>query len=132
MIFVSPYQLSTVMKNVLLISPDTGLADSVRANLLSLNIALNVLPSSDNVFTHLRNNRPDLVMIDFILQDINGGGLCHQIKCDPELHDLPVVLLSEFPGLKRFSTKFGCNLILNKPLDMNAVMKILDGRQVAA
>ncbi|WP_183548630.1 response regulator [Mucilaginibacter sp. AK015] len=75
--------------------------------------------SSQGLLNTLYKHTPDLVIIDFILEDGNGGSACHQIKCDKYLHNLPVALLTEYDNLQRFAPKFGCTHLLNKPLSLN-------------
>lgn len=41
-----------------------------------------------------REKRPDLVLLDVLLPDLNGMEVCKQIKSDPDLHDVFVVLIS--------------------------------------
>ena len=41
-----------------------------------------------------REKRPDLVLLDVMLPDLNGMEVCKQIKSDPDLRDVFVVLIS--------------------------------------
>ncbi|TSD65012.1 response regulator [Inquilinus sp. KBS0705] len=81
-----------------------------------LNIELDVFSSSGDVLQEIRQRKPDLLVIDFILNDDNGGGLCHQVKSDMQLHELPIILLSEYTTLDRIASKFGCSTVVNKPI----------------
>ena len=42
----------------------------------------------------VKNNRPDLILLDVILPDADGQALCSQIKADPALNKIFVVLIS--------------------------------------
>jgi CheY-like chemotaxis protein len=113
------------MKNVLLVSTDTDVLNLIKANSPFFNF--NVLPETSNdLLAKLRHSKPDLLIIDLILNENNGGGLCHQIKCDPELRYLPVILLSDYTNMEHLSAKFGCNVVLNKPFDISSLKEILD------
>ena len=41
-----------------------------------------------------REKRPDLVLLDVLLPDLNGMEVCKQIKSDPDLRDVFVILIS--------------------------------------
>src|ERR1039458_4996998 len=41
-----------------------------------------------------RDRRPDLVLLDVMLPDLSGVEVCRQIKADPALTDIFVVLVS--------------------------------------
>jgi signal transduction histidine kinase len=46
----------------------------------------------------IRAQRPDLVLTDVMMPVLDGFGLLHKIRADPELRDLPVILLSARAG----------------------------------
>jgi DNA-binding NtrC family response regulator len=114
------------MKKVLLISTDTAVLDFFKTHLVLLDMNVFTLKPSQNLLSDISQNRPDLLVIDFLLNNDNGGGLCHQIKCDGQLHDLPVILLCEYATLDRAASKFGCNIILSKPLNVDQLVKVIN------
>ena len=40
------------------------------------------------------HERPDLILLDVHLPDVNGFEVCRQLKADPQTSDIPVVLFS--------------------------------------
>ena len=42
----------------------------------------------------LKNQKPDLLVLDIMMPEINGYDVCHNIKFDPLLKDLPIVILT--------------------------------------
>lgn len=42
----------------------------------------------------LKKERPDLLVLDVMMPEINGYDVCHNIKFDPRLKDLPIVILT--------------------------------------
>ena len=114
------------MKNILLVSTDDDVLELIQSNSNLLNADIEAIDTAYGLLSKVRSKHPDLLIIDFILNDDNGGSLCHQIKSDPHLHDLPVILLSDYPNMERFATKFGCDAMLNKPFDLNRLAEILN------
>ena len=41
-----------------------------------------------------RARRPDLILLDFVMPKLNGYQVCRELAADPDLRDVPVVLLS--------------------------------------
>ncbi len=54
-----------------------------------------------------KKEKPDLILLDFILPDMNGEEVCKQLVADPETTGIPVVLMSSSaPDITRTEGKF--------------------------
>jgi len=106
------------MKRLLIVSTDTNFLNGIEKELSDRGFDVVVLQLADSLFKELQDIRPDALIIDFILDELNGGALCHQLKCDPNTQGLPVVMLSDYTGMERFSSKFGCEDIIYKQADI--------------
>jgi DNA-binding response OmpR family regulator len=105
------------MKTILVLSTDKGVSEQLKEKLTYPHFNLKTVKDPNNIFRSIEKFRPDLLLIDFILQDGNGGSICHQIKCNPETRTLPVVILTEHASSFAFFKKFGCDDIIEKPFD---------------
>ncbi len=38
--------------------------------------------------------RPELILTDYEMPELDGAGLCHALKADPELRSIPVLILT--------------------------------------
>ena len=61
--------------------------------------------------------RPDLVVADVMMPRLDGLGLLRKIRADPELHDIPIILLSARTGEEASieGLKAGADDYVNKP-----------------
>lgn len=66
-----------------------------------------------------RQHRPSLVYMALELPDLDGAACCRQMKTDPDLKEIPVVLVCEEnqPEQLERCRQAGCDGILTKPLD---------------
>jgi DNA-binding response OmpR family regulator len=65
------------------------------APLLRLNgYAAYEAPTGTECLRLVREKHPDLILLDVVLPDINGIDVCRQIKADPELRNIFVILIS--------------------------------------
>ena len=74
-----------------------------------------------------REFRPDVILLDYILPDINGRVVCERIKSDQELMDTRVIIISgdirreEINGL----LDAGAEDFLPKPIELKALVERL-------
>jgi CheY-like chemotaxis protein len=75
-----------------------------------------------------REHRPDLILLDVHLPDIEGDEVLRRLREDPETRSIPVVMVSAeaTPGkVKRFLAA-GARAYLTKPLDVKHFLEVLD------
>ncbi len=74
-----------------------------------------------------RESRPDLVISDVRMPEMDGFELCAALRADPALHATPVVLLTSFAdaGSREKGKLVGASAFLTKPVtvqDLRAVV----------
>ena len=98
-----------------------------------------VLEENDATQAHhsARNFRPDLILLDVVMPETDGGEVAAQIEADPELHETPIVFLTAL--VTRAEAKSGLSIqghpILAKPVSIpeliNAIEQYLPVRVVS-
>lgn len=73
-----------------------------------------------------RTHRPALIVLDYRMPDMNGAACCAQLKADPRLHRIPVIMV--VGGGKdddRLACRAaGCDAIITKPLDRREFLEV--------
>jgi CheY-like chemotaxis protein len=71
---------------------------------------------------------PNAVIIDDMLPGMSGGEMCRRMKNDPEMHEIPVVLISAGMRVQDASYvhKAGANYALIKPILPKDLLRALD------
>jgi len=67
----------------------------------------------------IKENLPDLVLLDVILPDVNGIDLCRRIKSDPELSGMFIVLVSSLQTLSEEQAEgleYGADGYISRPI----------------
>jgi CheY-like chemotaxis protein len=62
---------------------------------------------------------PDLIIMDFLMNDVNGGELCSILKSDESTRDIPVILCSAYDRIIQSLGNYGCDLFISKPIDFS-------------
>jgi diguanylate cyclase (GGDEF)-like protein len=98
--------------------PNVGLL--VSAVLKKYNYAVTTLYHGDEVLVFLRENKPDLILLDLRMPGIDGYALCKKIREAPDTRDIPVVILSGVSEVDaRVDTiELGADDFITKPFDV--------------
>jgi len=80
---------------------------------LSVNESTNAIKSAEEY-------KPDLILLDIMMAEINGIMLCKLIKSNPLLSTVPVMMISALndEGTKRDSRNAGATGFITKPVRM--------------
>jgi DNA-binding response OmpR family regulator len=73
----------------------------------------------------IRAGRPDLVLLDVVMPDIDGITVCRQIKSDPELRNVYVILLSSMKtetGQQANGLESGADGYIARPIDKRELL----------
>lgn len=81
-------------ERILLVDDEPDLLELVRINLHQAGYEVETADGGREGLACLRRNRPDLVILDLMLPDLSGTEICRQIRADPTLSDLPVIMLT--------------------------------------
>jgi CheY-like chemotaxis protein len=65
-----------------------------------------------------RSFQPDLILLDVVMPDMDGGDIAAQIKADPALKDVPIVFLTAIVTEKETAKRqsFGGYPFISKPI----------------
>ena len=109
------------MNSILLIEDDDTVRNVIQEALNTYKVI--ATDDTDNILGLIKEHKPDLVLMDYILPKINGGELCHQIKMNPETASLPVIIISGYPQILYSLGSYGCDAILEKPFDLSTLLE---------
>jgi CheY-like chemotaxis protein len=72
--------------------------------------------------------RPDLILLDIIMPELDGETAVMKIKQDPELKDIPVIMMSALGFDHNILTSMGCGAedYIIKPLDTEELLQKIE------
>ena len=75
-----------------------------------------------------RKHKPNLVILDLMLPDMDGWRVCQHLKKEPDLKDVPVLMLSALVDDQagKSSVELG-DAYLSKPFDMKVMIEKVKG-----
>ncbi|NMD10580.1 MAG: response regulator [Acidobacteria bacterium] len=71
--------------------------------------------------------QPELVLTDLLIPLLDGIGVCQQIKSDPELSGIKVIVMSALknPLLVREARAVGAGDFIDKPIRTNTLLELI-------
>jgi len=115
-------------KRILIIDDDPAFTRTVKLLLeTSGNYSVEEENNSRNAFATTRWFRPDLIFLDVMMPDVDGGDIAQQIEGDALLHGTPIVF---FTGLvseeEAVSNRIGGYRFIAKPLRRDQLLSCVE------
>lgn len=82
------------MKRILIIEDDRDIVELVRYNLANDGFEITAVSDGSTGLATLRKAAPDLVILDLMLPKIPGLEICKEIRRDPTMNRLPILMLT--------------------------------------
>jgi CheY-like chemotaxis protein len=81
-------------------------------------------PSGREALAQAATARPDLILMDLLMPDMDGLTACRQLKADPATRDIPVIFLTASPSKehRQEGRAAGAADYLVKPIDLDETM----------
>ncbi|WP_423147818.1 response regulator [Rubrolithibacter danxiaensis] len=110
-------------KRILIVDDDPDILNVLKEAFQYEEYEVKALDSVDNIVNVLNSYQPDLILIDYILNGINGGEICHQIKTMREYQNIPVFLMSAYPKVILSLGTYNADFLVEKPFDLYELLK---------
>lgn len=112
---------------ILIVEDEPGTVEMYRIVLEIEGYRVVVAYSVASAIKALGKAKPDLVLLDVVLRDSSGLVLCEQIRSDPKLQDLPVVIVSNLdsPQDIKAGLAAGANTYLTKPVSQDELLEAI-------
>jgi CheY-like chemotaxis protein len=116
------------LKTVLYVDDETGIREIVRLSLgLTENLAVYTAESGEHAIQLAHDLKPDLVILDVMMPDMDGAETLRRMRTDPELRHIPVVFMTAkaMPEELGRLRNLGAVEVIRKPFDpMNLATEV--------
>jgi len=82
------------MKKILLVEDDPFLIDIYSTKLKESGFSVEVASDGESALRKVKEKEPDLVILDIVLPQLDGWEILRQIKSDPKLNNIKIIILS--------------------------------------
>jgi two-component system, OmpR family, alkaline phosphatase synthesis response regulator PhoP len=81
-------------ERILVVEDESDIQELIRYNLEREGYRIAGTDSGEKALAMARKQMPDLVVLDLMLPDLDGLSVCRQLKADPSLRTVPVLMLT--------------------------------------
>jgi DNA-binding response OmpR family regulator len=108
-------------QRILIVDDDLNIIMFIQANLEATGYESLTAKSGSEALNTIRNESPDLVILDLMLLDMDGLEVCRLIR---EFSQVPIIVISARgdTGDKRLSSRHGADDYITKPFDITDLL----------
>lgn len=121
-------------KLILIVDDDESLRKMLKVRLSFTQYKVETAGSGEEAFESINKNKPDLILLDIAMPDMDGYEVCKILKDSSETREIPIMFLTAIGGNienKLQSLMVGGVDYIQKPFDgadlIKRIEKILDG-----
>ncbi|MEN2284342.1 response regulator [Algoriphagus sp. SE2] len=101
---------------ILIVDDDESIRSLLRQELTEAGYMTTEASNGKEAIESIREHRPDLVILDIMMPEINGFDVAAILKNDPQTMDIPIIILSIVQDKAR-GFRIGVDRYLTKPID---------------
>lgn len=79
---------------VLIVEDEEAISDLLSYNLEKEGFSVAITADGDDAMLTVRESRPDLILLDWMLPNVSGIELCRQLRGQMETREIPVIMLT--------------------------------------
>jgi len=114
-----------VQAHILVIDDNEDILCMLQAMLQHQGYQVSVLAKAAGLIEIINDLRPDIILMDKLLSGSDGCEFCERLKADPELHQIPVIMISAHPQAKTECLAAGADFFIEKPFEMDQLLQTI-------
>jgi two-component system sensor histidine kinase/response regulator len=104
---------------VLIVDDELFNIDYLQQELEECNYDLITATNGRDALDQIRNEKPDLVLLDLMMPVVDGFAVLRQVKADPDLREIPIIIISAANNSRSVvkGIKLGAEDYITKPIN---------------
>ena len=115
--------MKTIKDCMILLVDDSRSSVDMLVNALKGAYKLGVSLNGEDAVRFVRQNLPDLILLDIIMPGTDGFAVCDSLKADPLTRDIPIIFITAMDDLSHKTKGFDAGAVdyITKPFDITEV-----------
>jgi signal transduction histidine kinase/CheY-like chemotaxis protein len=111
--------------SILIVDDDPHIRELLNQEFTEAGYRIRMAANGREALAEVRRERPDLVVLDVMMPEINGFDVAAVLKNDPQTLDIPIIILSIVQDRER-GFRLGVDRYLTKPIDTGLLLREVD------
>ena len=110
---------------ILAVEDEPDLVELIKCHLLRAGHLVATAGTGWDALEQIRRERPDLILLDLMLPDLDGFGVCEILRRDPATATIPIIIVSAWssPDTRHLGLELGALDYLTKPFSPHDLVK---------
>ena len=115
------------MSKVLVVDDEPFILMMIEDKLKTAMIDVVTVRESGRALERMRQERPDLIILDWMMPGLTGIDLCNLIKADPDFRDIPIFMLTAKgqDADEELGMQCGVSRYISKPFSPKALLEMV-------
>ena len=111
-------------KTIFIVDDDVAILELLRIVLEEEGFTV-VADTGGDMISIATNSQPDAILLDIWMRGIDGRELSRQVKSDPKLASIPVILMSAHSHAGSIVDEAMADDFIEKPFDIDTMLKVV-------
>lgn len=117
--------MAEAQAKILIIDDDPAIGEMLKTLLEFNNYVVTVSDKPLRTRENILKLKPDIVIMDVRLSGVDGTEVCAELKKDPAIRDVPILMMSALTGADITCRQAGADGFIAKPFEMDELLKTL-------
>ncbi|MDP3111532.1 MAG: response regulator [Thermodesulfovibrionales bacterium] len=116
------------MRKVIVIDDEPFILMMIEDKLKKAGIKVITLRESINAVSVVKNEKPDLIILDWMMPELSGIDLCKMLKSEPDLAEIPIFMLTAKgqEADEQLGLKCGVTRYITKPFSPKSLLEMIE------
>lgn len=113
-----------MVPRILIVDDEGDFIELVKFRLANLHCEFLIANDGVHALSQARQHKPDLILLDILLPDLDGLSVCEILKRQPHTKKIPIIFMSALSGdVTKRTAAMHAEDFFTKPLDLNRLEK---------
>lgn len=111
------------MKKIFAVDDEGGIIEFLKFSIENMGYQFSSADTALSAIKKIEEEKPDLILVDIMLSDMDGISLCRRLKSNPKTREIPIIMLTSLTDSVTVQEAFfhGAAAYIPKPFDHDLI-----------